>query len=763
MGKTDFPIQVVQVRSSDYRRTEGGSGPKKMFGEVTEQTRAALNTQISQASSHFSAQWQRWPSLPAVVKVTLKKEALAKSHRPLSLFSSRTCPIIGSLDFGEILVSATPSGLTRLSHRIRTTTTKSATAGISTIESIEPYKVNDGFSDCEAETLNTWVQEKRQLKLHLFSHSDPRTDANIESALLELAAELGIELEKITYGTRCTAFKTITSAEKINEICDNFIGLQSLNPMPSYRPTDLELQISPIGTVDQTLLAPPDPEIEYPIVGVIDSGVCREATHLTPWVAGREEYVPHNLQDNSHGTMVAGLIAGARTLNHGDERFPEAQAKILDVTVFEKGAMLQEDSLVTMLSDLIPKHPEVHVWNLSLALSDASSPSQFSDLACFLDELHDIYGCLFVISSGNHQLLQAWPQLITYGGRDRVASPGDSIRALTVGAIANAHKDNSLSKTDEPSPFSRCGPGPCFVPKPEVSHYGGNCAAGGTYAQTGILSIGPQNCLCESLGTSFSAPLVSAQAATLWQALDNPQSPCTPERIKALLIHSALVQSAVVSTSTINHYGFGRPGDVIDSLYCDPNAITLMFETDLRHGGHEFERWPFPIADCLLTSEGKFKGEMLMTVAYSPLTDNRFKSEYCRTNVEVGLGNYCEIKDEDEPGVTKYEFNSFVPPAPKSLQKLFEAHQIEHGFKWSPVKAYYARFPNGKGFERWRLRMKVTRRAEELPPDAPQKATLLLTIRANTPDLPVYNDAIQLINRSGWVTVNIDEHLRIRT
>ena len=59
--------------------------------------------------------------------------------------------------------------------------------------------------------------------------------------------------------------------------------------------------------------------------------------------------------------------------------------------------------------------------------------------------------------------------------------------------------------------------------------------------------------------------------------------------------------------------------------------------------------------------------------------------------------------------------------------------------------------------------MKVTRRAEELPPDAPQKATLLLTIRANTPDLPVYNDAIQLINRSGWVTVNIDEHLRIRT
>ncbi len=759
MEKTDFPVQVVQIRDADYRQLTVRNGSKKMFGEVVEQTRSALNTQISQAYNHFSTQWQRWPAIPAVVKVILKREALAKSHRPLSLFTPRTCPIIGSLDFGEILVSATATGLQHLAHRIATTTAKTAIAGISTIESIQPYSINDGFTADDAGAVETWTQENRPLKLHLFSHSDTSTDANIESALLELAEELGIELEKITYGTRCTVFKTTSRSERIGELADNFIGLQSVNPMPGYRPTDLELQIAPVGTVNESLLAPPDPDVEYPTVGVVDSGICREATHLDPWLVGREEYVPHKLQDNSHGTMVAGLIAGARALNHGDTRFPEAQAKILDVAVFERDAILSEDSLVAILSDVIPKYPEVHVWNLSLALSGATSPSEFSDLACFLDELHDRYGCLFVISSGNHQLLQAWPQSIAYEG-DRVASPGDSIRALTVGAIANAHKNNSLSRTEEPSPFSRCGPGPCFVPKPEVAHYGGNCTAEGNYAQTGILSIGPQNSLCESLGTSFSAPLVSAQAAALWQALDNQASACTPERIKALLIHSALLHSDEVSTSTVNHYGFGRPGDVIDALYCDPNALTLMFETDLRHGGHEFERWPFPIADCLLTNDGKFRGEMLMTLAYSPLTDNRFKSEYCRTNVEVGLGNYRQ--EEDETGAMAYKFNSFVPAAPKSLSQLFEAHQIEHGFKWSPVKAYYARFPQGKAFENCRLRMKVTRRAEELPPEEAQKATLLLTIRANAPDVPVYNDAIQLINRSGWVLVDIDQHLRIR-
>ncbi len=149
-----------------------------------------------------------------------------------------------------------------------------------------------------------------------------------------------------------------------------------------------------------------------------------------------------------------------------------------------------------------------------------------------------------------------------------------------------------------------------------------------------------------------------------------------------------------------------------------------------------------------------------MTVVYSPLTDNRYKSEYCRTNVDVGMGNY-ELVEDDE-GHTKREFNSVVPVAPKDLKKLYEKHQIENGFKWSPVKAYYAKFPQGKGIETWRLRMKVTRRAELDMPDQPQRATLLLTIRANTSDLPVYNETIRTMNQAGWVTADIDEHIVIR-
>lgn len=59
--------------------------------------------------------------------------------------------------------------------------------------------------------------------------------------------------------------------------------------------------------------------------------------------------------------------------------------------------------------------------------------------------------------------------------------------------------------------------------------------------------------------------------------------------------------------------------------------------------------------------------------------------------------------------------------------------------------------------------MKATRRAELETPDQPQRATLLLTIRAKSADQPVYNETIQAMNQIGWITHNIDQHIQIRT
>lgn len=749
MDKREFPAQVVEISSSDHRPPiVSGRDDPKMFCEVTPELRQSLASQLESVSLHFQDKFNKWPEVPAVAKVTLREEALAKTHRPVNLFRDNTCPIIGTMDFGEILISATGESVGKLSDEILNNQSKTKLANISAIEKIEPYICDASFSS-----------DSHIYKVRTFDHGSAYINEKINRELLLYAKELGIEIEMHHYGSRNSIFKVVSNSSEAPTGLTAFIGVQSFCEMPIYKPLDFELQTTKVGEISEVLLPPPEDEVDYPIVAVVDSGVCPNSSLIQPWVVGRESYVASERCDHTHGTMVAGLICGAYSLNQ-DERFPRAQAKILDVPVFEADDNLSEEFLVSVLESVIPKHPEVHVWNLSLGCSVPSSSHEFSDLACFLDEMHDEYGCLFIIAAGNHGHLQQWPQEFDLSEHDRVSSPGDCVRALTVGALANNHKDNSLSKNDEPSPFSRKGPGPCFIPKPEVTHYGGNCTSDGIYSQTGVLSIGPENSLCETIGTSFATPLVSAQAAALWSFLDNESSPCSAERVKALMVHSALINSTKVSSSTVNHYGFGKPAEIIDTLYCDPHSITMMFETDLRYGGYEFERWPFPFAECLHTEGSKFKGEILMTVVYSPVTDNRFKSEYCRTNVEVGMGDYR--LEQDDNGEPKRTFKSVVPLAPKDVKQLFEKQQITHGFKWSPVKAYYNSFPRGTTIESWRLRMKVTRRAEEPMPDIAQRATLLITIRGGDKDLPVYNEAIQAMNQAGWITTNIDEHIDIR-
>jgi hypothetical protein len=152
-----------------------------------------------------------------------------------------------------------------------------------------------------------------------------------------------------------------------------------------------------LSKADSTTFPMPEHNREYPIVGIIDSGICPNNTLLSPWIIARETYVPLG-EDYQHGTMVAGLVVNSRALNHNDGRFPTSQAKIVDVNVFPKDGNISEIELVSTIEEL-SKYPDVKVWNLSLGASNPVSETDFSDFACFLDEMHDQYQCLFVIAS----------------------------------------------------------------------------------------------------------------------------------------------------------------------------------------------------------------------------------------------------------------------------------------------------------------------------------------------------------------------------
>ena len=114
--------------------------------------------------------------------------------------------------------------------------------------------------------------------------------------------------------------------------------------------------------------------------------------------------------------------------------------------------------------------------NMSLGIENKVCNGTMSDLGIFLDYIQDRYGVQIFVSSGNlNQLpLREWPAQSTMGGRDRIISPADSVRAITVGAIALYESSDSIVKSNEPSPFSRRGPGANYIVKPDVVDYGGN-------------------------------------------------------------------------------------------------------------------------------------------------------------------------------------------------------------------------------------------------------------------------------------------------
>ncbi|WP_108653110.1 S8 family anti-phage peptidase IteS [Dongshaea marina] len=758
MDKRNNPIQVVQVNDNDHRKMNRGGGASTVFGDgATNSVRAVLAEQTTETLKYFSASFKSLPAVAGVAKVTLRKEALAKSHRPLQLFNNKTCPIVGTLDFGELLVSATSDGLDKLKAKILDGKSQKIISNISAIEKIEPYSELDRLNGIESEYIEKVAVGGDKIKLKLFDHQDLKKNNLLKQALKEFADEYNIQLKDLKYGKAKGLMSATLSDRSALAGLAKFIGLRSISPIPKFKISDLNLQASPIGLVDEQLLPSPKNGEEYPVVGVIDSGVCPSSTLLEPWILARENFVPPGQEDYTHGTMVAGLIINSKSLNYQDERFPETQAMIVDVNVFPKDGGTSEDDLVAIIEEVVPKYPQVRVWNLSLGSPSPVHVTDFSDFARFLDEMHDEHGCLFVVSSGNQNDLSYWPTRSSDPYVNRVSSPGDSVRALTVGSVSHKTSPLALGGVDDLSPFSRIGPGPSYIPKPEIIHYGGNATANGNFAQIGILSIGPNNTLCENIGTSFSAPIGSSIAGNLFHFLSEGEEVYVPtERVKALMIHSALMSSNGVSKEDLRCFGFGKPGDVIDSLYCDPNCMTMLFETDVRYGGFEFERFPFPIPDCLNTSEGKYKGEVFMTLVYSPVTDPNYASEYCRTNVEVGMGSY------NKDGEGNYKFASKIPPAPKDISEMYEKSRVENGFKWSPVKAYHRACKQGIAVGDWRLKLGVMLRAEMGIPDVPQRATLILSLRGLDPEQPVYNETIQKMNQMGWITHDIDQHVRLR-
>ena len=434
---------------------------------------------------------------------------------------------------------------------------------------------------------------------------------------------------------------SIKSASQV--ILDNLRGsdaynmLFSIEPMPRYL-----VALDTIQNDESVNAMIPNDGQHYEMLGILDSGIS-PIQHFSSWMPqARWSVYPKDYIDTAHGTFVAGIAL------YGDA-FEKSNwvghkgIKLFDAAVFPDGTKegLSEDELIANIQEVIKlKHDKVKVWNLSISITRPISDTKFSDFAIALDDLQDRYNVLICKSAGNCK---------NFGvglPKNRINEGADSVRSLVVGSLAHSKGVDDYSEIDNPSPFSRIGPGPEFIIKPEVSHYGGNAGVSkdGKITTTGVKSFALDGTVASSVGTSYSTPRIAALATGLYQELDEEFDPLL---LKGLIVHSATYSKnlQVPTTERTKQIGFGIPKPVHDILYNDPYESTLILR-DTMAKGEVIDIMDFPMPKDLIR-DGYYRGQIIATLVYDPILDPTQGAEYCQSNVDVKFGSYDFKKDRD--------------------------------------------------------------------------------------------------------------------
>lgn len=360
------------------------------------------------------------------------------------------------------------------------------------------------------------------------------------------------------------------------------------------------------------------PSESSPTICIVDSGI--QEMHKYLMDAIRQNLSKSYLSDNNstadevenggHGTRVAGCVLFSNEIprNRTHKHIAWlANARILDDRNIIPSNLYPPVLFYNIVSDY---KDQVKLFNLSLGSSRACRLKHMSDWAASLDQLNWEYDSLFVISAGNisrdfnHVNNPGLKDLIS-SGREypsyfdlpfaRITNPAQSAFSLTVGSICNNEFETldlkSFGKLNEPSSFTRSGPGLWGMVKPDVVEYGGDYVREKnanpnitTRPDTCPETIRTTNSSLSArgndvVGTSFSAPKVSHVAAHILNQWPDASS---------LFLRSLIVQSArwpeislgLTEYQKLNLFGYGLVS-LDRALDNSPNRITYVVENNI--------------------------------------------------------------------------------------------------------------------------------------------------------------------------------------
>lgn len=342
------------------------------------------------------------------------------------------------------------------------------------------------------------------------------------------------------------------------------------------------------------------------------------------------------------------------------------------------------------------------IFNLSFGdLDKPYTGGHVRALAAIVDSLSHEMNILFVISTGNfhgteeipENWLREYPDYL-FSPESKILDPAPALNALTVGSLArydisyqasrfpNDADHQPIARTDQPSPFTRTGPGPLGSIKPELVAYGGNLSVdlrrgtdrlnvgpGGLGEVSTALEFAQGRLLGMDSGTSFSAPKIAHLAGSILREYPNASA----NLMRALIVAHARPTQATLQLfhsqpeRILQISGYGRVDDSL-VLSSSERDVTMMTEEEIEGESHHFFEIPLP-NDFFNT--GRWCRSVTVALAHSPIvrrTRIKYKGSSMAFKVvkAVSLEKVSSVfkrakKGEGESMIPEYE--GFSPKA----------------------------------------------------------------------------------------------------
>jgi|GEM_PF-798728 hypothetical protein len=494
------------------------------------------------------------------------------------------------------------------------------------------------------------------------------------------------------------------------------------------------------------------PPKDAPMVCIVDSGVTIGNPFLKPVV--REDLIRSYLKaesdkdnpfdESGHGSGVASLVS-YYTLNLSSNAENKGKVWIVSARILNKENEIEDERLFSMiLAEIVRDFNllNIKIFNLSVEFTNRKwheeakrTVPRRSWIARTIDRLSKDYDVIFITITGNISNLDVrfyhedgfpYPQYFRED-ESSIYDPGQAALAITVGSIAPSTQAvgngiapaTAIAKQDQPSPFTRCGPGINREVKPELVEYGGNYLVD----QNGLVRENPgmnvmmashqlTPAIAHKSGTSFAAPRVAHKMARILYDMqsfgfDN----ISASLLKALTVNSAIyppyygnfdgfkqamqaLEDEVQRKHWLNVVGYGIPDD-IRATECDAYTAILLFEGEIKPNTVAY--FDIPVPECLAQAQTGTK-RLTVTVVYAPQVQRWGLETYLGTKVkwrmfrgdvekeDIIQSMSLEADENDEETAENLKELNFFPSI-----TLRSRGTVQHGVcEWKKHKAEYS-------------------------------------------------------------------------